>query len=150
MFSSDQPDQGRRRHHAGRLDVEQREQRGRDRDRADPAQAGRQAAEQEAAVGELLAHRGDDDQREHDAEQGRAAAEEVGGQLFDRGPALGQFDHRPRGLEPDPARYRPNDQPLILGDPTKIREELGWTPTIPFEQTLDDLLEFWRAVAHQA
>jgi len=25
------------------------------------------------------------------------------------------------------------------------REELGWTPKIPLEQTIDDLLEFWRA-----
>ena len=45
----------------------------------------------------------------------------------------------------DPARYRPNDTPLLLGDPTRLRDELGWTPVIPFEQTLDDLLESWRS-----
>ena len=28
----------------------------------------------------------------------------------------------------DPARFRPNDVPLLLGDPARIREELGWTP----------------------
>jgi GDP-4-dehydro-6-deoxy-D-mannose reductase len=45
----------------------------------------------------------------------------------------------------DPSRYRPNDLPLVLGDPTRIRTELGWTPRIPLEQTIDDLLGFWRA-----
>ena len=44
----------------------------------------------------------------------------------------------------DPARYRPNDVPLIVGDPGRIRRELGWSPEIPLERTLDDLLEYWR------
>jgi GDP-4-dehydro-6-deoxy-D-mannose reductase len=44
----------------------------------------------------------------------------------------------------DPARFRPSDVPLLLGDPARLRDELGWTPTIPFEQTLDDLLDYWR------
>ena len=44
----------------------------------------------------------------------------------------------------DPARYRPNDTPLLLGDPARLRDELGWTPEIPIERTLDDLLEYWR------
>lgn len=45
----------------------------------------------------------------------------------------------------DPARYQPNDRPLLLGDPSRIREELGWTPQVPLGQTLDDLLTYWRA-----
>ncbi len=44
----------------------------------------------------------------------------------------------------DPARYRPNDTPLIVGDPTRIRAELGWRPEIPLDRTLDDLLDDWR------
>jgi len=44
----------------------------------------------------------------------------------------------------DPARMRPNDTPLLLGDPTRIRETLGWTPQISLDQTVDDLLEYWR------
>jgi GDP-4-dehydro-6-deoxy-D-mannose reductase len=44
----------------------------------------------------------------------------------------------------DPSRYRPNDHPLIVGDPRRIREELGWTPVIPLSQTIDDLLDYWR------
>lgn len=44
----------------------------------------------------------------------------------------------------DPARYRPNDQPIVLGDGRRIRDELGWTAVTPLERTLDDILEFWR------
>jgi GDP-4-dehydro-6-deoxy-D-mannose reductase len=44
----------------------------------------------------------------------------------------------------DPARYRPNDLPLVVGNPSRIRDELGWQPEIPLEQTLDDLLNYWR------
>ena len=44
----------------------------------------------------------------------------------------------------DPARMRPNDTPLLLGDPTRIRETLGWTPQISLDQTVDDLLEYCR------
>ena len=45
----------------------------------------------------------------------------------------------------DPARFRPNDLPTVEGDPTRIRAELGWTPAIPLQRTLDDLLDYWRA-----
>ena len=51
----------------------------------------------------------------------------------------------PIAIKIDPARLRPNDTPLLLGDPSRLRDELGWTPTIPLEQTLDDLLEYWRS-----
>ena len=44
----------------------------------------------------------------------------------------------------DEARLRPNDMPLLLGDPTRIQAELGWRPEIPLDRTLDDLLDDWR------
>ena len=50
----------------------------------------------------------------------------------------------PVSVKVDPARYRPNDTPILLGDPSRLRNELGWTAQIPLEQTLDDLLEYWR------
>jgi GDP-4-dehydro-6-deoxy-D-mannose reductase len=50
----------------------------------------------------------------------------------------------PMTVKPDPARYRPNDVPLLLGDPQRLHDELGWTPRIPLDQTIDDLLEYWR------
>ncbi|MEO8259641.1 MAG: GDP-mannose 4,6-dehydratase [Acidobacteriota bacterium] len=46
----------------------------------------------------------------------------------------------------DPDRFRPNDVPLLVGDATRLRDELGWTPTIPLARTLDDLLDYWRGV----
>ena len=58
--------------------------------------------------------------------------------------------HVPIRIVVDPARYRPNDQPLLLGDPTRIQTELGWTAEIPLEKTLDDLLEYWRRLALMA
>jgi GDP-4-dehydro-6-deoxy-D-mannose reductase len=47
----------------------------------------------------------------------------------------------------DPTRLRPNDVPLLLGDPTRIQTELGWLPEIPLDRTLDDLLDDWRSRA---
>ena len=50
----------------------------------------------------------------------------------------------PVRIRVDPARFRPNDQPLLVGSPRRLREELGWTPHIPLAQTIDDLLDYWR------
>lgn len=47
----------------------------------------------------------------------------------------------------DPARLRPNDSPVLVGDPSRLRDELGWTPAIPLDRTLDDLLAYWRSNA---
>ena len=47
----------------------------------------------------------------------------------------------------DPARYRPNDVPLLLGDPTRLTSELGWLPEISLDRTIEDLLEYWRVRA---
>jgi GDP-4-dehydro-6-deoxy-D-mannose reductase len=45
----------------------------------------------------------------------------------------------------DPKRLRPSDLPVLLGDPKRIHTELGWVPQIPLEQSVDDLLGYWRA-----
>jgi GDP-4-dehydro-6-deoxy-D-mannose reductase len=50
----------------------------------------------------------------------------------------------PVEVKVDPARYRPNDTPLLVGDPGRLQRELGWRAEIPIERTLDDLLEYWR------
>jgi GDP-4-dehydro-6-deoxy-D-mannose reductase len=51
----------------------------------------------------------------------------------------------PVNVRVDQARLRPNDVPVILGNPARIRTELGWSADIPLDQTLDDLLNDWRA-----
>jgi len=48
------------------------------------------------------------------------------------------------GVERDPERQRPSDIPVMVGDNTRLREETGWEPLIPLEQTLRDTLDFWR------
>lgn len=47
-------------------------------------------------------------------------------------------------LSRDPSRLRPSDVPLLWGDCTKFKQLTGWHRTIPFEQTLKDLLDYWR------
>ena len=47
-------------------------------------------------------------------------------------------------MEQDPARLRPNDTPMVLGDHGRLTADTGWTPQIPLEQTVDDLLAYWR------
>jgi GDP-4-dehydro-6-deoxy-D-mannose reductase len=46
----------------------------------------------------------------------------------------------------DPARLRPNDMPVVLGDPSRLERDTGWKPRIPIEQTLRDLLDYWRQI----
>ncbi|MCS7191545.1 MAG: GDP-mannose 4,6-dehydratase [Armatimonadetes bacterium] len=48
-------------------------------------------------------------------------------------------------IRQDPARMRPSDVPVLLGDNTKFRRQTGWEPQIPYEQTLNDMLNYWRA-----
>ncbi|MDE0066896.1 MAG: GDP-mannose 4,6-dehydratase [Acidimicrobiaceae bacterium] len=50
----------------------------------------------------------------------------------------------PMTLELDPDLLRPVDLKVLCGDNTKIRTHTGWSPRIPIEATLGDLLEFWR------
>jgi GDP-4-dehydro-6-deoxy-D-mannose reductase len=44
----------------------------------------------------------------------------------------------------DSSRMRPSDNPVVVGDNRRIRAEVGWTPQIPIQQTLADLLDYWR------
>jgi len=47
-------------------------------------------------------------------------------------------------VETDPARLRPSDVEVLLGDYSKFHADTGWEPRIPFDQTLADLLDYWR------
>lgn len=38
---------------------------------------------------------------------------------------------------------RPQDNPCIVGDNTKMRAAAGWQPVIPFEECLDQMVTFW-------
>jgi len=47
-------------------------------------------------------------------------------------------------IQTDPARLRPSDVTLQIPDCTKFISKTGWKPEIPFIQTLEDLLNYWR------
>lgn len=44
----------------------------------------------------------------------------------------------------DQARLRPSDVPILQGDNSKFRTASGWKPEIPFDKTLEDILNYWR------
>jgi GDP-4-dehydro-6-deoxy-D-mannose reductase len=43
-----------------------------------------------------------------------------------------------------PELLRPVDHPVLVGSYARLHDATGWTPEIPLEQTLRDLLESWR------
>jgi len=47
-------------------------------------------------------------------------------------------------VEEDPARMRPADVELLLGNCQKFRKQTGWKNEFPFKKTLEDLLNYWR------
>jgi len=49
-------------------------------------------------------------------------------------------------IEIDPNRLRPIDADLQIPDTTKFREHTGWEPKIDFNQTMLDLLNYWRSM----
>ena len=46
----------------------------------------------------------------------------------------------------DQNRIRPQDNNLLLGDPSRINAEIGWYPKTELEETLRDTLNYWRDV----
>lgn len=48
-------------------------------------------------------------------------------------------------IQQDPARMRPSDVEILLGDYSKFHAKTGWKPEIPFHKTMEDLLNYWRA-----
>ena len=50
----------------------------------------------------------------------------------------------PITTEQDPSRLRPSDVRLLWANVDKFKAATGWEPTIPFEQTMADLLSYWR------
>jgi GDP-4-dehydro-6-deoxy-D-mannose reductase len=50
----------------------------------------------------------------------------------------------------DAARLRPNDVPIVVGDCSLLMSDTRWAPAVPLEQTVDDLLDYWREAAARA
>ena len=47
-------------------------------------------------------------------------------------------------IEIDPDKFRPIDVPLIVSDNSKIFNDTGWKPAIILDDTLNEILQYWR------
>lgn len=57
---------------------------------------------------------------------------------------LSQSTRKDIAVETDPERLRPIDADLQVPDTSKFERHTGWKPEIPFETTMNDLLNYWR------
>ncbi len=57
---------------------------------------------------------------------------------------LGLSTRKDIQVEMDPKRLRPIDADLQVPDTDKFQKHTGWQPEIPFETTMQDLLDYWR------
>ena len=53
--------------------------------------------------------------------------------------------HTPIQTRVDPARLRPSDVPVVVSDCQKFHRLSGWKATISFEDSLRDVLDYWRS-----
>jgi GDPmannose 4,6-dehydratase len=44
-------------------------------------------------------------------------------------------------VEVDPALFRPAEAPVLTGDSTRIRQDLGWSPTVDFDELVRRMVE---------
>lgn len=68
----------------------------------------------------------------------------VGVRLRDVADAMVGLSGASIAVEQDPALERPVDPPHVVGDPSRLRELTGWTPSIDLERSLQDVLDEWR------
>lgn len=54
------------------------------------------------------------------------------------------YSSRKVEIKPDVNRLRPSDIPAVRGDASKFQQATGWQPRISFDQSLLDLLNYWR------
>lgn len=47
-------------------------------------------------------------------------------------------------IEIDPNKFRPVDVPIVVCDNSKIKKDTGWDPKVPIDDTLEEVLEYWR------
>jgi len=52
-----------------------------------------------------------------------------------------EIAHVPVEVREDPARMRPLDVPLFVGDASKLRAATGWAPSISLERSLREIFE---------
>ncbi|MEK6589717.1 MAG: GDP-mannose 4,6-dehydratase [Nitrospinota bacterium] len=60
-----------------------------------------------------------------------------------------KFTDRYVEIKEDSSKLRTADVTFLKGDCSKFKMITGWRPTIPFEKTLSDLLNYWRLKAEE-
>ena len=56
----------------------------------------------------------------------------------------------PIAVRTDPARLRPSDYPMLLGNNARLKGATGWRPGFGLDDALARLLDYWRAEVRQA
>jgi GDP-4-dehydro-6-deoxy-D-mannose reductase len=51
-------------------------------------------------------------------------------------------------VEVDPSRLRPTDEPILVGDNTRLRAATGWEPRIGMDQIVQEIIDYWRKRLH--
>lgn len=78
------------------------------------------------------------------------AFEEIGRKVEWRGEGVDEVGFDAKSGEElvkiDPAYFRPTEVDLLLGDPTKAKEKLGWEHSTPFRQLVKEMVEADRKV----
>jgi GDPmannose 4,6-dehydratase len=72
-----------------------------------------------------------------------AAAAELGFQIGWHGNGVDEIGTDQDGnviVRVDPRYFRPTEVETLLGDPTKAREKLGWTPKISFKELVAEMV----------
>ena len=49
-------------------------------------------------------------------------------------------------VEKDAALVRPAEVPVLIGNASRLRRDTGWSPSFSLEQTLADVIDYWRKV----
>ena len=72
-----------------------------------------------------------------------AAAKELGIQIRWEGQGVEEKGYAANGkciVAVDPRYFRPTEVETLLGDPTKAKEKLGWTPKISFDELVSEMV----------
>jgi GDPmannose 4,6-dehydratase len=72
-----------------------------------------------------------------------AAADELGMAIKWEGSGVDERGYDAKGkciVSVDPHYFRPTEVETLLGDPTKAKEKLGWTPKVPFNELVAEMV----------
>jgi GDPmannose 4,6-dehydratase len=72
-----------------------------------------------------------------------AAAKELGSRITWQGQGVEETGTDQNGkviVKVDPRYFRPTEVETLLGDPTKAREKLGWTPQTSFAELVSEMV----------